>query len=207
MRKGGYEEGYANTDCFWGVDPAQMVVRAINELSNHPKPLLAADFGCGEGKNAKAMCDAGFSVVAFELSEDALSHAKEHYPNERIAWVLADYTKLGSVSDVYDLAIATGSLHCLDSTKEIYESISMIQEATRAGGLNVISSFNYGPHDFAGHDDGFTPCLISHKDYLNCYEGWEVIDQSDLVQKDSHPNNNVEHTHSITRLIARKPGS
>jgi hypothetical protein len=37
------------------------------------------------------------------------------------------------------------------------------------------------------------------------YGKWEIQYESDEDLEESHPNNNIAHSHSITRILARKP--
>jgi hypothetical protein len=54
---------------------------------------------------------------------------------------------------------------------------------------------------------GFSPCLLSHADYTTAFSGWEILADSDSDLTERHPHNNIEHTHALTRLLARKARS
>ena len=205
MKKGGYEEGYLRCGCFWGRRPAGLVTEAVRFFQK-AQDKFALDLGCGEGKNAAAMARSGFYVIGLEISGEALENARRNFSGLRVVWMKGDMTTITFPVRVFDLAVATGSLHCLRSQEEIVSTVTMIQAATRAGGINVVSAFNDGPHNFSGHQDGFDPTLISHETYLGLYDGWEIVEESNRTQADIHPDTQVKHFHSITRIMARRSG-
>lgn len=204
MRVGGYEDGYAVCDCFWGDHPASMVCEAIEILKDSESKGSALDLGCGEGKNAKVLADAGYNVVGIELSDDALRKAVKRSRDRSMSLIQADITEISGIEESYKIVIATGSLHCLNSYEEISSVIQTMQKVTERGGLNVISSFNDGSHDFSGHSHTFKPTLINHEEYLKLYSSWRIIRDTNITQDDVHPNNGVSHSHTITRFIAMK---
>jgi SAM-dependent methyltransferase len=205
MSDGGYDEGYGKCNCFWGTAPAEMVQNAAAMFVGR-RDCTALDLGCGEGKNAADLCRHGFKVIAVDTSDLAIAHAKALYPELPIQWNVADLRSLTVPRETFDLVIATGSLHCLSTVSEIERGVAKMQDATRVGGLNVVYSFNDGPQDMRGHSASFRPTLIPHQHYLSLYSGWSVLRESNIVQSDKHPHNDIDHSHSITRLLAKKPG-
>lgn len=204
MSDGGYDEGYSACPCFWGTLPAEMVVAAISALGNKPD-RRALDLGCGEGKNSNALAQANFDVIAVDVSEVAVGNAMKAFSAARIHWLVADLQSIRGPKDHFDIVIATGSLHCLPKESDVLRTIDIMKSVTKRGGLNVVYSFNDGPHDMRGHSVDFVPTLLSHESYLKSYADWEVLKATDIVQTDQHPHNRVEHSHSITRLMARRP--
>jgi 2-polyprenyl-3-methyl-5-hydroxy-6-metoxy-1,4-benzoquinol methylase len=203
MKDGGYEDGYRHCDRFWGTHPAEYVVLAMERFANiHDRRAL--DLGCGEGKNALAMSSAGFEVTAIDVSRTALAHARSAPGAERVNWKNKDLRTLRT-GTLFDLVIATGSLHCLDSPAQVEDALANMRASTKAGGLAVVYSFNDGPHDFNGHQTSFEPVLLSHAFYLNAFQGWRILRESNQVQQDVHPNNNIQHSHSISRILVQKP--
>jgi tellurite methyltransferase len=203
MVSGGYDQGYLACSCFWGEKPAEMVSKAI-EIFNGGKGRRALDLGCGEGKNAVALAKAGFRVVAIDKSSIAINNAMHAFGKADVNWLVCDLTEISGPPESYDLIIATGSLHCLKSPEAIETMISRIQKMTKMSGINVISSFNDGPQDMNGHDSDFFPTLISHSRFVELYQGWNMLKETNEIQKDIHPHNHVGHSHSITRILAQR---
>ncbi|TVZ41363.1 tellurite methyltransferase [Alteromonadaceae bacterium 2753L.S.0a.02] len=203
MSNGGYDSGYKKCPCYWGQDPANLVLKAADIL-NDSRDLKAMDFGCGEGKNSFALASRGFSVVAIDCSEYALKNATSKHSSKNIMYLQASINDIKGPSDTYDLALATGSLHCLENEDQIIKAIRTMQTVTKVGGINVVTGFDLGPHDLSGHPTDFHPTLLPYTFYLGQYEGWNIIESSSTVQEDIHPDNEISHHHSITRLLAIK---
>ena len=104
------------------------------------------------------------------------------------------------------MVIAYGLLHCLPSAAEVHDLITRLQNATRQSGYNVICAFNDRHQELHAHP-GFSPSLLSHADYLARYASWKMLKESDSDLTERHPHNNLEHTHSMTRILARKVSS
>lgn len=68
---GGYDEGYKRCACFWGNKPGKLVEQYLLKLPEGTG-MTALDLGCGEGKNAIALANAGFHVTAVDCSNAAL---------------------------------------------------------------------------------------------------------------------------------------
>jgi len=167
--------------------------------------MKALDAGAGEGKNAYFLAERGASVVALELSCDAIRNARKTFgASARVSWIEGDVRTAQLANASFDLVVAYGLFHCLSVPDEVEQVVGRLQEATVAGGWNVVCAFNARSQDLSAHP-GFFPCLLEHSTYVQMYEGWECeATDSDLTE--IHPHNKIEHTHSMTRIIARKPG-
>ena len=199
--EGPYDDGYRACPCFWGSRPARLV-RTAAEMLGSGKAL---DVGCGDGKNAIHLSESGFDVSAFDLSPIAIENARAYWSERKsVAWEIADLTDYNYGIAVYDLVLATGPLHCLESRASVRNALCKIQNATRPGGLNVVSVFNDREQDLSGHAPSFAPILLPHQFYIDEYQDWEVLDASDRDLLDEHPHTSKQHKHSITRLLAKK---
>lgn len=197
----GYDTGYSETEGFWGSRPAHYVQQAAQNLEKK-KNVRCLDLGCGPGKNAVYLSKQGFQVEAMDSSYYAIVQAKSL--SDQVKWKIRDVRKWHAEEQIYDLVIMTGLLHCYSSVKEIEFTVSEAQKATLQGGYHVISVFNNGEQDLSGHPANFNPILLPHDFYLNLYNGWEILASSNSILHDEHPNNNIVHKHSITRILARK---
>ena len=203
MVDGGYEEGYASTSCFWGETPGSYVVKLVDMLP----PIIGStvlDAGCGEGKNAQYFEKRGAVVTAIDCSAKALANARKRWPSERISWVEGDVSAIELGKDRYDIVVAYGFLHCLQGQQHVDRVTRALQEATKPGGHHVVCNFNARSQDLRAHP-GFHPCLLPHRHFLRLYDDWEILTSSDEDLTERHPHNNIIHTHSMTRFIARKP--
>lgn len=203
MTDGGYDIGYSQCPCFWGRSPGSLILR-LDELIPSYKGLSILDAGCGEGKNAIYMAELGADVRAIDVSDTAISNAKEAWdPSAEVSWEVGDIRRLEFPASGFDIVIAYGLTHCFDDPDDIRQTIRKFQNATKDGGYHVLCAFNKRCQDLSAHP-GFNPCLISHDAYLGMYRGWRILEASDKDLTETHPHNNIEHTHSMTRLIAQK---
>lgn len=126
------------------------------------------------------------------------------WTNSQVQWVKADIRRLNLKSDMYDLVVAYGLLHCLTSEEEVATVVENLQLTTKPGGYNIICAFNDRSQDLSAHPD-FHPLLLSHERYLSFYERWSLLEVTDADLEETHPHNLIPHSHSMTRFIARKP--
>jgi tellurite methyltransferase len=203
--RGGYDDGYKASDCFWGHEPSSLV-RRLSEWVGDIAGQRVLDAGCGEGKNAIYLAQRQAAVDAFDLSPFAIARARTHWgeAGKGVFWRVADAREEAFAAESYDIVIAYGLLHCFKSPEEVVCAIRRFQEATRPGGLHLICAFNDRFQDLSAHP-GFTPLLQSHAWYLSLYKAWKIIDSSDSDLTEEHPHNNIRHTHSMTRIVSRKP--
>jgi len=101
------------------------------------------------------------------------------------------------------VVIAYGILHCLANEAEVREGVAALQDATVHGGFNILCAFNTRAQDLRGHP-GFFPVLLEHRDYERLYSDWTTIVSTDSDLCEVHPHNEIRHTHSMTRILARK---
>ena len=199
---GGYEEGYASCNCFWGKSPGSLV-KAFIESRPTLDGIRVLDLGCGEGKNSAALARSGASVVAVDCSSQALANGRRAFPSEEIEWHLSDAHSYLTTSDSFDVIVLYGLLHCLISPAEVKSLVQLALKKTTMGGHHSLVSFNDGPHDLSAHP-GFSPTLLPHGFYLQQYSEQRILAQSNSVIHEIHPHNHIPHFHSLTRLFVRK---
>jgi SAM-dependent methyltransferase len=180
-------------------------------LTQHTLRLLrgqpagrALDLGAGEGTDAIRLALLGYQVDAVEVSEVAAAKIRRFAEDAgaKVHVMVADIRKFTPDSS-YDVIICNGVLHYVDK-KELV--VTGMQEATRPGGINVVSLWSsYTPipdcHDvipvFCDDEDGIVTRL---------YQGWrkELLyferDKAETAHSDL-----PSHRHSHIKLIARRP--
>lgn len=198
-RDAGYDHGYAACPCFWGTKPADYLTALVAKIGPRLECRRVLDLGCGEGKNA-AFCDQlGAIVTGVDCSGIAIRKAEERHPS--VNWVCSDIRDFTPDVADFDIVICTGAIHCFPSLAEIAPFISKVIGLTVSGGYNVISSLNDGPQDLSGHRATFKPIFPAHDYLLSLYAGHNVLAHSTVQQEDIHPDLNIAHHHSISRLL------
>lgn len=201
---GGYDNGYKSCSCFWGREPGSLVKLLARHL-NGLRGLYVLDAGCGEGKNSTYLASKGAFIDALDISEHAIGNARMNWPSSNnINWQVADIREVTFPKLVYDIVIAYGILHCLSNSDQIAATINKLKSAAKPGGYNMVCAFNSRYQDLRAHPD-FSPCLVNHDFYTSFYTGWEFLECSDSDLTETHPHNMITHTHSMTRILARKP--
>lgn len=200
---GGYDDGYRACSCFWGREPGSMVRRLV-QLIGDVRGMHVLDAGCGEGKNAAFLAGLGASVDAIDVSELAIANGRRTWGSlDNVTWRVADVMTCALPAEQYDVVVAYGVLHCMRERSSVLDAIRVLQRTTRRSGYHVICSFNDRRQDLSAHP-GFRPALVPHREYVDAYDTWRVVEQSDTDLVEQHPHNNIQHVHSMTRLLARK---
>lgn len=199
---GPYDAGYSCCPCFWGREPSSLVLELQRRVTSFAG-LRVLDAGCGEGKNAAFFSANGAVVHAIDYSALAIANGRAAWPHANIDWELADIRSSSALNDRYDIVVAYGILHCLPTVEDVRLSVEKLQEATVAGGFNVLCAFNDRAQDLGAHP-GFTPVLLTHSEYERMYRGWTILSASDSDLHEVHPHNEIPHAHSMTRLLAMK---
>lgn len=206
MNGGGYDDGYAACQCFWGSETASLI-RELEKYKASFAGLDVLDAGCGEGKNAVFFAERGCTVRAVDISTLAIAHAVELSPHSHITWECADIRRVELIAQSYDIVLAYGLLHCLENEVEITSCLNSLKNVTKLGGFILLAAFNDRSQDLGLAHPRFSPSLMSHSRFLALLNDWELLFHSDLDLKESHPNNGIEHSHSMTRILARRPAN
>lgn len=199
---GGYDKGYEVCPCFWGTDPGSLLKKLEHYTPLENTHIL--DIGCGEGKNAVYCHQKGAAVRALDVSHFAISNAKLNWKDIPIDWEVLDIRD-AYIKRMYDVVIAYGLLHCMSTAFEIKSVTKKIKNATRQGGYVVLCAFNDRHQELETAHPDFDPCLIPHSAYVELFSDWHLLESSDSDLIETHPHNRIQHLHSMTRIIARKP--
>lgn len=202
---GGYDDGYGACPCFWGREPGSLVRLLVELGSISGKRVL--DAGCGEGKNAVYLARLGATVTAVDTSALALANAGKAWLDQHlITWIRQDLRSMSFAPESYDVVIMYGLLHCLDSVEEVHRLVSRLQKATADNGHHVLCALNARAQDLSAHPL-LHPTLLQHGQYLALYHTWSVTSESDSDIHEVHAHNSIPHTHSLTRILAKKVAS
>jgi tellurite methyltransferase len=200
---GGYDDGYAACPFFWGLEPGSYVKDLVRIIPSF-EGRHVLDIGCGDGKNSRFLANLGADVEAIDISEIAIKNALNNSPTDlKIHWSVGDIRTLRLRRTSYDIVIMYGILHCLRNEREIREIIKIAKEKTNKDGYHVVCAFNNRLQELSAHP-GFSPTLLPHQLYLDLYTEWNLVKNSDQDLFETHPHNNIPHTHSLTRIIAKK---
>jgi SAM-dependent methyltransferase len=147
----------------------------------------------------------GASVDACEASPLAIENGRRLWsPALTIKWWEGDVRTAAFPETEYDLAIAYGLFHCFESSGEVEQTIAALKRALCSDGFLVICAFNDRCQDFRGAHAGFDPLLLSHSFYLGLLADCDVLVERDEDLVETHPHEGIEHSHSLSRIVARQ---
>lgn len=173
------------------------------------------EIGCGTGHDAQRLAQAGFEVVALDLSTEAIAQAKARYPNE-VEFVVADVTKgLPYADQAFDAAMANVSLHMFPDrvTRSIFDEIRRI---LRVGGLLAfhVNSLHDRPlrerrrpvarelePDYVLEKRGQTVRFFSQRYISELLREWEIVHQELIEITDDSSGQPFK---SVWRVVARR---
>lgn len=166
----------------------------------------ALDLGAGEGSDAIRLAKLGYYVDAVEVStvgaKKMQSFAEEAGVHHKLRVFSADILDF-KPDGLYDVVICNGVLHYIEDKQSVIE---LMRQATRSGGINVISLWSdYTPvpncHElvpvYRDAEEGVV--TKSYKDWRTEFIYFE------RDKKESAHSDLPAHWHSHIKLIASKP--
>ena len=96
------------------LEPKSLLVEWLGLLAEDTPRGKAVDVACGLGDNAQALAAAGFEVTAFDLSETAVTWARNRFPDTAIRFLQADLFDLpADFTSAFDLVHETYTIQSL----------------------------------------------------------------------------------------------
>lgn len=168
----------------------------------------ALDIGAGEGADSIRLAKLGYEVDAVEVSTVGAKKiecfAEEVGVNGMVQVFALDVQDFHP-EGLYDVVICNGVLHYIEGKQPV---IDLMQQATRPGGINVLSLWSdYTPvpdcHElvsvFSDPEDG---------EITKSYKDWRTeFIYFDRDKKESAHSDLPAHKHSHIKLIASKPNT
>jgi tellurite methyltransferase len=193
-----WETTYADLDAKSFGDASQEILDLIPLLPPGAKVL---DLGCGDGRNAIPLAQAGFMVTAVDISEAGIRKLATLSAREGLSihCSVADMTSF-TFPEEYDLIIAHGCLHFVEHI-QWEEMIVQFKTHTSPFGFNAITVFTDAipaPPDLAPLCLG----LFREGELYEQYSGWEAILKTSYTFQDEHAGG-ILHTHAANKLVVR----
>jgi tellurite methyltransferase len=204
-----YQTEYELSPCFWGTTPAKYVRLLVDNIGTNLAGMRILDLDAGEGKNSVYLARFGGDITAVDVSSVAFSrfNMQPSYDEvgDRIKMIIADIKDIQFDDNVFDVVVAYGILHCLDSVTEIADQIYRLKKWIKKSGYFVGCTFT--------NELPFPECqpYLNEKSFLKkgelktMFDQWDVIAYEDAILEETHPTTGVPHRHSLSRIIARKP--
>lgn len=96
---------------WFGDEPTPLVLGTIRRLGLGPHARIL-ELGCGEGRDAGAVLQAGYDLYACDVSPEAVRYCRQTYPDYADRFAVADCVA-GQPQGRYDFVYAVSLLHML----------------------------------------------------------------------------------------------
>jgi len=197
----------------WSAQPAPFVSDMLPQI---PPNAAVADLGCGDGRHAHLLAEAGHRVTAVDCSPSALSQLLRQFA----AWkltppvaVLANIESLPLASDQYDALLCANTLPQIPNCRQAMEEMHRV---LKSGGLLITNV--YTRHDVAfGEGDMVAPNEFVYKNTFFRFfdeegmpalcQGLFQVEQVQHVEWDDPPHvpfRPYPHHHDTLAYVLRK---
>jgi malonyl-CoA O-methyltransferase len=113
---------------------------ALREAAGDVRDLAVLDLGCGTGRHAGWMADAGARVTAVDLSRGMLAEARRKPGSERIRYLVCDLTRPLPFADGCFHLVVSGLV--LEHVPDLAGFFGEARRVTRSGGRAAISAMH-----------------------------------------------------------------
>lgn len=123
----------------WAFDvPTPVVLETLRELGiDKSEPIL--ELGCGEGRDARRVLEAGYALTASDISEEAIAFLKRELPEFENNFIVLDCIN-GDHNEKYAFIYAVALLHMLVDDEDRAAFYRFIRIHLKDGGLALVLS-------------------------------------------------------------------
>lgn len=200
----GWDAKYSERDgAIWSGRPNGRLVAEVTGLP----PGRALDVGCGEGADAIWLASRGWTVTAIDISEVAVSRAREAGERAGVAveWVCGDALQTPFQVGSFDLV----SLQYPALPKAAGEAaVRRLLETVRPGGVLLAVYHDLGEeHRAHMKSEGFDPADFVDADELAQLLGADFTVELHVVEPRIDPPPDTPHVADIVLRARSRPGS
>lgn len=135
-----YDRRYDTEGYYWGLMPNR-ICYDIMKILPPIKPYRVLDMGCGEGKDAVFFAKCGYSVTAFDVSEQGIEKAKRLAEHNKVEVSLFKADIFDYRPDIeYDIIFSSGMLHFIPELQR-QEICDSLKSHTADMGINAMNVF------------------------------------------------------------------
>lgn len=196
-----YEKWYESDEFYWGTDPADFCDELI-ALCPPSKEKKVLDIGCGEGKDAVYMAQKGYSVSAFDLTENGIKKTLRLAKEKGVeinAYV--DDINTFETEEKFDIVYSTGTIQYLfeKNKKEFFEKIERI---TKKGGFVFFNVFVDKPFLELPPDWDIEEKMWNPGELFTYLPNWKIHRIDEVIFEDNSCG--VPHYHCMDTIICER---
>ena len=127
----------------WSSDQCTpIVLETIRKYISDPRtPML--EIGCGEGRDAKAVLEKGYRLLATDISPEAVAYCKAHIPACSGGFAVLDCVR-GEHPDKYGFIYAVAVIHMLVLDEDRNAFYTFVRDHLAENGLALICTMGDG---------------------------------------------------------------
>ena len=137
-----YRQVHAENLQWFAEEPSQIVSEIIGRFSV-PKDASILEIGCGEGRDARLLLKQGFSLLATDISPEAISYCQSRDPEHAANYNIRDCIN-GQTGDCFDFIFAVAVLHMLVENDDRAAFYSFIRDHLTPDGIALICTMGNG---------------------------------------------------------------
>ena len=123
-------------------NPSPIVGQVLEEFHLGTDSLIL-ELGCGEGRDAIALLNQGFQVLATDISPEAIAHCRKIAPDFADRFQVLDCVG-GQLEETFDFIYAVAVLHMLVEDEHRKGFYQFIRNHLRDGGIALICTMGDG---------------------------------------------------------------
>ena len=127
----------------------------------HDMPIL--EIGCGEGRDAKSVLEQGFSLLATDISSEAIGYCQSILPQHKEHFQILDCLS-GVLNEKFDFIYAVAVVHMLVLDRDRDGFYQFIRKHLTTDGIALICTMGDGNTEIESDiTQAFTPQLRDHE--------------------------------------------
>lgn len=119
-----------------------IVLETIRKYISDPETLML-EIGCGEGRDAKAVLEKGYRLLATDISPEAVAYCKAHIPARSGGFAVLDCVR-GEHPDKYGFIYAVAVIHMLVLDEDRNAFYAFVRDHLAENGLALICTMGDG---------------------------------------------------------------
>ena len=142
-----HKKGYS-----WaGNAPTPIVFDVLRRFGiSKEAPIL--EIGCGEGRDARAVLDEGYNLLATDISPEAINYCRTGFPKYAERFQVLDCLDCRN-EDIFDMIYAVAVLHMLVEDEDRLSFYSFIRGHLSGNGIALVCSMGDGQTEFSTRAD------------------------------------------------------
>lgn len=122
--------------------PSAIVAQVIDRFSVRPDHRIL-EIGCGEGRDARPLLAQGFSLLATDISSEAVSYCQKLDPDHTDFYRVLDCVR-GEMNEKFDFIYAVAVLHMLVEDEDRNAFYHFIRDHLNPSGIALICTMGDG---------------------------------------------------------------